>query len=79
MSSIYKTEDFDYIKKVIDNQYRDALSLLDRLKEGHADKDDLDLLVDIVSDDFSRNGLDDNDEPNDYGRKIESLIDKLIN
>ena len=77
MVNIFNEEDALYIRKAIDNQYQANLAVLGRLKDGQASGDDLLLLVDIVNDDFSRNGLDIHDEPNDYGLKLESIIDRL--
>jgi hypothetical protein len=77
MDNIFTEEDFVYIQKAIDNQHQANLVLLERLKDSGANREDLQLLTDIVSEDFSRSGLNGEDEPDDYGLKLEAIIDKL--
>lgn len=70
-------EDIQLIQRAIDQQYQSNLKLLDRLKDHKTSAEDRLLLIDIVNDDFARNGLDGNDEPNSYGMKLEAIIDRL--
>lgn len=77
MNSIFEKEEIVCIQGSIDNQHQANIVLLDKLKHGDVSEEDLRLLMDIVSNDFSRSGLDDNDEPNKYGLKLEAIIDKL--
>ena len=79
MKNIFGERDIMHIQRAIDNRYQASMDAINRFKEDKATKDDRQLLLDIVSDDFSRSGLDANDEPTDYGLKLEALIDKLSN
>ena len=70
-------DDISHIKQAIENQCKDYLARVNALSDGSAGPEDIETLIDLVSNDLARNGLELNDEPNTYGTILESIIDKL--
>ncbi len=50
---------------------------IEKLTKSDMSTEDRRLLIDYISDEFARNGLRQDDEPTEYGLKLECLIDKL--
>ena len=70
-------DDISHIKQAIENQYKDYLICADALLSGNINHENAETLIDIISNDLVRNGLDANDAPNDYGNRLEDIIDRL--
>ena len=70
-------DDISHIKQSIENQYKDYLICADALLSGNINHENAETLIDIISNDLVRNGLDANDAPNDYGNRLEDIIDRL--
>lgn len=47
------------------------------VQNGNFNTEDVSLLIDALSDEFSLSGLGEDDEPNEYGLEVEAAIDRL--
>lgn len=71
-------ETIKLVRRVIENSNSENGFLLKKINIEHLSKDEVSKIVDLISDEFARRGLDDNDEPNEYGMQLESAIDRLL-
>lgn len=69
--------DIATIKRVIKLSKNVDLDLLDEVEQNELSFKSRVHLIDILSECFTAYGLDTDDEPNDFGLKIEAVIDKL--
>lgn len=53
------------------------LSLAEKLMRSSISSNEIDELCELISNEFMLNGIEENFEPNDYGRKLEHLLDTV--
>ena len=53
------------------------LALLEKMKVEALNEEERAIITDVVSDELTRHGLNPDDEPNEYGVRLERVIDKL--
>ena len=53
------------------------LSLIAKAQLGTATSDEVDILCEVINDDFLVKGIDDDFEANDYGKEMELLLDAV--
>ena len=77
MSEGLSRTEADLLREVVTRRSPASLQLLDALAERRLSDDERKGLRHLVLDDFVERGLGENDEPNDYGHRMERLIDAL--
>jgi len=70
-------EDEETIEDALQSRSKYLKECLERLKQGVIDREERLALHNIVSDEFSRIGLDERDEPNELGRRLDEVMAKL--
>lgn len=66
------------LKQLISSHMGYLKEVENKVVEGSASTDDIDLIESILSYELTRVGFDENDDPNNVGLRIENLIDKVI-
>jgi hypothetical protein len=79
---VLKKKDFSFlleskIESDILSDLRDNYSVKHESIHLDLEKEVIERILDFLGDELTRNGLDENDEPNDFGIRIENLIDKF--
>ena len=70
-------KDHEDLREIFESYKSYVTRLEAKLAKGIAGTDDIESIDAILSHELTRAGLNDNDEPNELGMKIERLIDKL--
>ena len=63
------------LRQVVARRQPELLPIVDRLEAGTADDDEVDRVQMVLVDELLEHGLDDKDEHNEYGQRVEDLID----
>ena len=77
MSGRLSRTEADVLRQVVSRRSPTSLPLLDALAERRLSDDEREELRQIVMDDFVARGLREDDEPNEYGHRMERIIDAL--
>ena len=63
--------------KLFDSHGIKQFSENDKLTRKNLSKIEIDQLCELISDEFMLNGIEEDFEPNEYGRQLESLLDAV--
>jgi RIO-like serine/threonine protein kinase len=73
-----KGHDFDLLERIFRSQKVSSVFLIEKLKQhGELTVEEIEEIVDIISDELMQYGLMENYEPNEYGRVVDDLLGKV--
>lgn len=73
-----KAEEFDLLSKVIWRRNPSLMSLVHSLGETPLTQEEREQLRDVLADELVEHGLQPDDEPNEWGVKVDDLIGRLM-
>jgi hypothetical protein len=77
VSSVLTRAEADLLREIISRGSPSSVTLVDALLERRLTDDERDELRQVVADELVSEGLRDDDEPNEYGHRLERFIDAL--
>ncbi|MDR1432955.1 MAG: hypothetical protein LBI61_01260 [Puniceicoccales bacterium] len=73
-----KSSDMEFLEKIFKNQKKVDMTLLNKIKNfAEVSRDNITGVIDVISDELMEYGFSENSEPNEYGLKVENLLDKI--
>jgi hypothetical protein len=71
-------DDIDILEKIFKNQQLTDITLLERVRNfEEVNNEDIENIIDVISDELMQYGFEKDYEPNKYGLQLEDLLDKV--
>jgi len=75
MSGHLTLEQQGIIRSIINNASPENIDLIEKATNGTLSTDEIDEMCDLISKEFMMNGINEDFEPNNYGRALEDILD----
>jgi hypothetical protein len=70
--------DIDLLEKIFENQQLTDITLLEKVRNFEkVNNEDIENIIDVISDELMQYGFEKDYEPNKYGLQLEDLLDKV--